>query len=310
MVDRNTFTQNKRRAKNGADGLQQVNTGLDDASKYLTGLSEGEQAKASGWYIPTEAIQEDEFQQSLQTYMSNNRKFTTVDIVFKENPYSEQALEKIPKIEQAVERAVKGTGLENAKFAINGITSTYADVNKVSTCDYKMSVMWMLIGITIILIILFRSFIMPLYIVASLLLTYYASLGFTEFIFVKLLGYSAISWAVPFFSFVTFTALGVDYSIFLMSRFNEYRDLSVREAMIMAMRNMGTVIVSAVIILSGTFAALYPSGVLTMLEVTTVILCGLLLYAFVMLTLFVPVMVKIFGEANWWPFISYETKQK
>ena len=69
--------------------------------------------------------------------------------------------------------------------------------------------------------------------------------------------------AVPFFSFVILIALGVDYSIFLMDRFNEYKNLAVADAMLLAMKKMGTVILSAALILGGTFAAMMPSGMLS-----------------------------------------------
>lgn len=85
-------------------------------------------------------------------------------------------------------------------------------------------------------------------------------------------GYSGLTWATPFFGFVVLVALGIDYSIFLMSRFNEYNGLSVRDRMIKAMKNMGGVIFSAVIILGGTFAAMMPAGVLSLLEIATVVL--------------------------------------
>ena len=67
----------------------------------------------------------------------------------------------------------------------------------------------------------------------------------------------------------------------------------VQASMISAMRNMGSVIISAVAILAGTFAAMLPSGVLSLVEIATVVLIGLLLYAFVVLPLFIPVMVRI-----------------
>lgn len=70
------------------------------------------------------------------------------------------------------------------------------------------------------------------------------------------------------------------------------------------MSKMGTVIISAVIILGGTFAAMMPSGVLSLLQIATIVITGLVLYSVVMLPLFIPVMVKIFGKANWWPFIE------
>lgn len=160
----------------------------------------------------------------------------------------------------------------------------------------------MLLGISIILVFLFRSIIMPIYLIGSLILTYYTSMAMNEAIFVNLLGYSGISWAVPFFAFVILVALGVDYSIFLMDRFNEYRDLSIADAMLLSMKKMGTVIISAAVILGGTFAAMMPSGMLSLLQIASIVLVGLMLYALVVLPLFIPVMVKNFGQANWWPF--------
>jgi putative drug exporter of the RND superfamily len=158
------------------------------------------------------------------------------------------------------------------------------------------------VGIGIVLIFLFRSIIMPAYIIGSLILTFYTAMGINEAIYVNLLGYTGISWAVPFFGFVILVALGVDYSIFLMDRFNEYRDMSIGEAMLEAMKKMGTVIISAAVILGGTFAAMMPSGMLSLLQIASIVLVGLFLYAFIILPLFIPVMVKNFGEANWWPF--------
>jgi len=121
-------------------------------------------------------------------------------------------------------------------------------------------------------------------------------------IFVQLLGHSGFTWAVPFFGFVILIALGVDYSIFLMDRFNEYKNLLVEQAMYRAMKKMGTVIMSAAVILGGTFAAMMPAGMLSLLEIASITIVGLFLYSFVIMPLFIPVMVKIFGEANWWPF--------
>ncbi|QOR66140.1 MMPL family transporter [Cytobacillus suaedae] len=283
-----------------ADGLMQVSTGLGSAQDYLAGLSSTDEM--NGFYLPAEVLESEEFEQALDVYMSKDRKIMTMDIIFTASPYSNESMQQVEEIKEAVKRATKNTKLENAVVAVGGITSTNADLDTMSGNDYSRTVVLMLIGISIILIFLFRSLIMPVYIIGSLILTYYTTMAINEVIFVNLLGYSGISWAVPFFGFVILVALGVDYSIFLMDRFNEYKDLSVSEAMLMAMKKMGTVIISAVIILGGTFAAMMPSGMLSLLQIASIVLIGLLLYAFVILPLFIPVMVKNFGEANWWPF--------
>ncbi|WP_409345112.1 MMPL family transporter [Paenibacillus sp. MBLB4367] len=290
-------------------GLSQVSGGLKSAQDYLGGLAASPDDKMAGWFIPEEALRNADFQQVFDTYMSKDRKIITFDVVFAGNPYSTESLAKIDDIQAAVERGTKGTALEKATFGINGVTGMYADLGKISNSDYSRTVVLMLIGIAIILIVMLRSIIMPAYLILSLILTYYTSMAIAELIFVNLLGYSGISWAVPFFAFVILVALGVDYSIFLMDRFNEYKHLSVGEAIVLSMKNMGTVILSAAVILGGTFAAMLPSGVMSLLQIATIVISGLFLYAVVFLPLFIPVMVRTFGSANWWPFRTGEGEQ-
>ena len=277
-----------------------MSDGLGSAQDYLSGLANSD--PLSGFYLPKEAFESEEFAQVIDVYLSQDRKVMTMDVIFEANPYSNEAMGQISEIEKAVERATKDTKLENAVVAIGGITSINADLDTMSTQDYTRTVTFMLIGIGLILIFLFRSIIMPIYIIGSLILTFYTTMAINEAIFVNLLGYAGISWAVSFFGFVILIALGVDYSIFLMDRFNEYKNLLVEQAMFTAMKKMGTVIISAAIILSGTFAAMMPAGMLSLLQIASITIIGLFLYSFVVLPLFIPVMVKTFGAANWWPF--------
>jgi RND superfamily putative drug exporter len=177
------------------------------------------------------------------------------------------------------------------------------DLRHITEDDYARTVTLMLIGLVIILVVLFRSLVMPIYLVLSLILTYYMSVAAAEALFVRALDMTGLGWAVPFFAFVMLLALGTDYSIFLMDRFREYRDRSPGEAILSAMKNMGLVIVSAAIILGGTFAAMLPAGVMSILHIAVIVLVGLFLYALIMLPLFIPVMVRLFGAYNWWPFM-------
>lgn len=285
-----------------AKGLSQISGGIETSQQFLAQIEKAPDQELSGWFIPEEVIKNEDFKQVFDTFLSPQRKVMTIDVIFAENPYGTEAIGSIEDIRTAVDRAVVGTKLENAEIAISGVTSTFADLQQISNEDYTRTVILMLAGIFIILVIMLRSIIMPLYLIGSLVLTYFTALGVTEAIFVNMLGYTGISWVTPFFGFVMLMALGVDYSIFLMDRFNENKSWNVQEAILHAMRNMGTVILSAAIILSGTFAAMYPSGVLSMLQIATVVLVGLGLYSLLILPFFVPVMVKLFGRANWWPF--------
>ncbi|TCP69267.1 MMPL family transporter [Baia soyae] len=284
----------------GAKGLDKISGGLGDAQNYLTGLTDS--SGVDGFYIPDDVLENKDFLKVLDVYLSPDRKTMTLDVVFKTNPYARETMNQIDDVKDAIKRATKGTKLENATVAVGGITSASADLNTMSNQDYARTVTLMIMGIGLILVFVFRSIIMPAYILGSLLLTYYTTLGMNEVLFINILGYSGISWVVPFFSFVILMALGVDYSIFLMDRFNEYQDLTVADAMLLSMKKMGSVIISAAIILGGTFAAMIPSGMLSLVQIALIILIGLLLYTFVVLPLLIPVLVKNFGKANWWPF--------
>jgi RND superfamily putative drug exporter len=285
-------------------GLEQVRNGLSSAQAYMNRLAESQNEELGGWFMPEEALSNPDFQTVLDTYMSADRKTVKLDVVFAGNPYETDTMDLVDDLKAAVASGLANSGFEQAEFAVGGVTSSNADLRAISNEDYSRTVVFMLIGLFLILMLLFRSIVMPVYLIMSLLVTYYTSLAVTEAIFVKLLGYAGVSWAVPFFGFVMLMALGIDYSIFLMERFKEYKHLSPQEAILSAMKNMGTVIVSAAVILGGTFAAMLPSGVLSLLQIATLVLCGLFLYALVMLPLFVPVMVRLFGPANWWPFMK------
>jgi RND superfamily putative drug exporter len=283
------------------DGLNQVSDGLLTAQDYLQTLSRSGDTSLTGWYIPETAIGNDEFQAALNVYMSEDRRIAKFEVVFNDNPYDLETLLKVDDLEAAAMRGLQDTSYAQSTIAIGGESSINNDLRNISAADYNRTMVLMLIGITLILIVLFRSIVMPIYLVLSLLLTYYTSVAIAELLFVRIIGLDGISWAVPFFGFVMLMALGIDYSIFLMDRFKEYRHLDPQEGILLAMKKMGTVIMSAAVILGGTFAAMLPSGVMSLMQIATIVLSGLLLYALVMLPLFIPVMVRTFGSANWWP---------
>lgn len=283
-----------------ADGLQQVQDGLTNVSSYLGDFQIDSNQPVV--IIPEEALKNKDFIEGTAPYLSDDKRIVKFDVVLKYSPYSTEAIKMVDQIKNTVDDAKKDTVFATSVPMLGGISSTNNDLQNVSDEDYSKTVVYMIIGIFIILIVLLRSLIMPLYLIGSLILTYFTSMAFTEIIFVHLAGYDGLTWAVPFFAFVMLMALGIDYSIFLMDRFNEDRNGNLKDALLKAMKNMGTVIISAAIILGGTFSAMLPSGVLSILQIATVILIGLFLYALVILPLFIPVMVRLFGNKNWWPF--------
>lgn len=286
------------------DGLAEISAGLTEATDMMQTMSDSESVRATGLFIPEGTLDEADFEQVLDRYTFAEETGVMMEVILSEDPYSPEAIDIVAEIKDSVDRSTAATPLEDAEIAFSGIASINSDLQDVSSSDFTKTVIIMLVSLFVVLAILFRSLIMPLYMIGSLLLTYYTSIAIAELIFVNGLGYDGISWAVPFFGFAMLVALGVDYSIFLLDRFREesLNGDSVRQAMYTSMAKMGTVIITAAIILAGTFSAMMPSGVLSLLQIATIVVTGLLLYGLVVLPLLIPAISVSFDRGVWWPF--------
>lgn len=285
-------------------GLTEINEGLSEIAETLSGISDSEAVRGTGIYLPEGTLSEGEFEPLLEQFAFADGEGMLMEVVLEENPYSPEAIEIVSDLKEAAERSTNGTPLEDAEIAYGGVPSINSDLNDISASDFTRTVSIMLASLFVVLAVLLRSFIMPLYMIASLLLTYYSSIAITELIFVNWLGYDGITWAVPFFGFVMLVSLGIDYSIFLLDRYREEAltatDFS--QAMHRSMAKMGTVIITAAILLAGTFGAMLPSGVLSLMQIAAIVITGLLLYGLIVLPLLVPAITVSFAGGAWWPF--------
>jgi RND superfamily putative drug exporter len=286
------------------EGITQIADGLTEVSGMMKAMSESDSVRETGLYIPAGTLENEEFAQVLERYTFADGNGIKMEVVLSDDPYSPEAIDTVHRLKEAVASEVKGTPFEDADIAFGGISSVNSDLADISSSDFSNTVIIMLISLFVVLSIMFRSMIMPLFMIGSLLLTYFTSIAIAELIFENILGFDGISWAVPFFGFVMLVALGVDYSIFLLDRFREEaeRGITVRDAMRLSMTKMGTVIITAAIILAGTFGAMMPSGVLSLMQIASIVVIGLLLYGLIVLPLLIPAITVSFDRGVWWPF--------
>ena len=277
------------------EGLNEISTGLSDAQNYLNGLNQS--SASSTLYIPQEVLDGEEFQEAMDMYMSDDRTMTSMNIVLDVNPYSKEAMAILEDLNEQLQASLKSSVLNDASVAIGGRTMQNVDLQEIASGDFLRTATIMLIGIGFVLIVITRSILKPIFIIASLIVAYYTSIGMSELIANGVLGMDYLGWNVPFFSFIMIVALGVDYSIFLMMRYRENGGDSTK-AIIEAARHIGGVVISAAIILGGTFAALIPSGVITLIEVATAVIIGLLLLSFVMLPILLPALLGLVDRAK------------
>ncbi|CAH1705494.1 conserved membrane protein of unknown function [Lactobacillus delbrueckii subsp. delbrueckii] len=263
-------------------GLTAVNNGLVSAGSYLNGLRK---SKASDtFYVPSYVLKHNaDLQKSLKVFLSPDKKSAMIIIILDSNPSSESAAKHSQALSAMARKSLKGTDLGKAEVEMGGQSSTIEDTKNTASGDFTRTMAIMLIGVGIALILITRSLLQPIYILGTLLLAYISSLSITRWVVSGVMGRSTLAWNVPFFTFIMLIALGVDYSIFVMMRYRDSDPHALPSARILkACTAIGTVVISAVVILGGTFAALIPSGVPTLIEVAIGVIIGLAILIFLM----------------------------
>ncbi|WEV43898.1 MMPL family transporter [Lactobacillus sp. ESL0684] len=274
-------------------GVDEVNSGLGQGAAYLTGLASS--SAADTFYIPQEYLKTDMFQNSIKVYLSPNKKSAMLMVVLNSDPSADRAVSRVQDLSLMAQKSLQGTRLDKATVAMGGESAKIADTKRIASDDFVKTAAIMLVGIGIALIFVTKSLLQPVYILGTLLLAYFCSLSITEWLVKAILGNNTLTWNTPFFSFIMLIALGVDYSIFLMTRYRSLDHGKLSERILKACGVIGTVVVSAAIILGGTFAALIPSGVPTLIEVALAVIIGLIILVFI-LPLILPAAIKLTYE--------------
>ncbi|WP_413628170.1 MMPL family transporter [Fructilactobacillus vespulae] len=262
-------------------GLDQISTGMVSANDYLQNLQGSNAAKAL--YIPTNVLESETFQKAVTSYLSENKKTTKITVVLNENPSSSKAIKSVNEIQNQVKQNLAGTNMKDATVAVGGQSATIADTNEIAASDFNRTAIIMTIGILIALMFVTKSILQPVYIIATLLISYAAALSLTHLFSSAFLGQDMLTWTTPFFAFIMIIALGVDYSIFLMQKYQDILPSAAPDVRIVhASKFIGVVVLSAALILGGTFAALIPSGVLTLIQVAIAVIIGLVILVIIL----------------------------
>ena len=225
-----------------------------------------------------------------------------LDVVLRDNPFADASLDAVPGLRALARESAAAAGLPPAGVLVGGDSAEAADTRAAGDRDSRVVLPLILLAIGAVLAVLLRSLVAPLYLMATIAFTYFATLGLTVAVFVLLAGHAGIGPGVPFFLFVFLNALSVDYNIYLMSRIREEagrRPLA--EATGYALARTGPVITSAGLILAGTFSALMTLPLQDLLQLGFAVAAGVLMDTFITRTLIVPALVAIVGRWNWWP---------
>ncbi len=218
---------------------------------------------------------------------------------------STAAMNATPAIRAAVSRAAERSGANASGVA--GEAAALYDVSATSNSDILNIVPVAILAIAILLALVLRSLVAPLYLILSVAFSYLAALGVATLVFVDIVGEPGLTFILPFLMFIFLLALGEDYNILVMTRIREEaRVRPLKDAVIHAVGRTGTTVTSAGLVLAGTFGVLAIAAGSSasgsqVREVGFGLAIGILMDTFVVRTLLVPATVALLGRWNWWP---------
>jgi len=233
-----------------------------------------------------------------------NNHIQLYELTLNLNPYAKEALAHIPELKAEVGKMLETEGIKEADqhLWIGGETASQYNTQQITVRDETVIMPTMIALIALLLFIYLRSLTATVYLLATVIISYFGALGAGWLILHHVMGAEAISGAIPLYAFVFLVALGEDYNIFMISEIWKKRKTSdhltaVEEGVV----RTGSVITSAGLILAGTFAVLgtLPIQVLVQFGVVTAI--GVLLDTFIVRPLLVPAITTVLGKYAFWP---------
>ncbi|QQE78924.1 MMPL family transporter [Alicyclobacillus sp. SO9] len=227
-----------------------------------------------------------------------------INVTLKQDPYSRQSANDIPAIKSAAEAGLKASGesLSASKVQIAGETATEYDSLQYTNQDTKTVIPIVIIVIALLLLVYLRSVTAMVYLMGTVLLSYYSALGLGWVLLHYIAGVSAIAGAIPLYSFVFLVALGEDYNIFMVSRIWQLsKTTDLPTAISEGVSKTSGVITSAGLILAGTFAVLASLPLQILVQFGTVAALGVLIDTFIVRPFLVPSITSILGRWSFWP---------
>ena len=259
--------------------------------------------RSDDFYLPTSLTGDDaeKLQDAIDAFVSEDRSATRFYLTSSNAPYSGGAFGIIKDARADLQAGAAAFGPE-ASGHIGGPTAQFADVQDTLATDFVKVGAITVLGILLVLMLLLRAVVAPLYLVATVLVSYGSTLGVSGFLFQEVLGHSGVSPYLPLIVFVLLVALGSDYNIFLMHRIREEAETrGIKDAVRIASGHTGAVITSAGLILAGTFGSMAVAPLTMLLQVGVAVAIGVLIDTFLVRSILVPAITTIAGDRAWWP---------
>lgn len=275
--------------------------GLGDASAFLLAMkNEARTPSMSGFYVPPQFLATDDFKKAAALFFSPDGHTVRYMIQTKLNPFSTDAMDQIDAILDVARDAQPNTTLADAKVSMTGYSVSLRDTREYYNEDIRFIILVTVAVVFLILVVLLRALVAPLYLIASVVISYLSALGIGVLLFQVFLG-QELHWSVPGLTFIILVAVGADYNLLLISRIREESPHGLRTAVIRTVGATGGVITAAGLIFTASMFGMLFASISTLVQAGFIIGVGILLDTFLVRTTTVPAIAVLVGRFNWWP---------
>jgi putative drug exporter of the RND superfamily len=220
---------------------------------------------------------------------------TQWNVILDTPPASEDAFKTVAALRESVKAA-------DATALVGGSDAQAVDARDAAVRDRELIIPAILAVVLIVLYVLLRAAIAPLVLVAVMVLSALSALGLGGWASVHLLGMPALDYTTPLFAFLFLVALGVDYTIFLVTRTREETPAhGTRGGIVRAVSATGPVITSAGVVMAAVFCVLGVLPLIVLTQLGVIVGLGILLDTFIVRTVVIPALFMVIGPRIWWP---------
>ena len=277
-------------------------TQMSQMTDTASAMGQAFDASRSGdyFYLPPEAFDNPDFQRGLKLFLSPDGKAARFIITHGTDPATPEGISVVEPELNAAHQAVKGTTLTGAKFYLTGTAAIYRDIQSGMQYDLLIVGLAAVTLIFAVMLIITRALVASLVIVGTVLLSLGAAFGLSVLFWQHIFGLE-LNWIAPVFGLIILLAVGSDYNLLLVSRFQEEIGAGLNTGTIRSMGQTGGVVTAAGLVFAFTMMSMIASDLHSIGQAGTTIGLGLLFDTLIVRSLMTPSIAALLGRWFWWP---------
>ncbi|MGL6234603.1 MAG: RND family transporter [Segniliparus sp.] len=289
------------------DTVAAVNTAVEPlvaqlgiVAYLMQDIGKSSAGNGSFFYFPAALLGDPRIKPYVNVMFSPDGKSTRMIVMGKSSSYSSVGMDRAEQLGPTVAAALRGTQLEGSVTSVSGAAPMVADTHTILEHDERILLVAALTVIFTVVLFLLRSVVAAAVVLVSVAISFLSTLGVSVLVWQHLLGVQ-LHWSVPAAVFAVLVAVGADYNLLVVSRFQEEMRAGIRTGVVRSVAGTGGVVTTAGMVFAITMFCLLGSSLLHLAQLGFTIGVGLIIDTFVVRTFIVPTIAVMLGEKFWWP---------